>query len=414
MLHWVCQLTRISQPIEIARKIGDRPKVTFRRNHSFSSDPIAALVVSLIGAFAFGCDGAKSAVKDGGSGMVDPFVKGPCRFEKRPELIVRDGRQLFATLLLPEADLRCSDAAQSGIGLPPRSKKAPWPLVLIAPTIQQNGNQYLGYAEHVASYGYAAVIVDYPDDPIIADNRELAADLAFVVDWLDQQNRKVGHADYRRFDLGRVGLLGHGSGAIASLLAQFADPRVKAVAALDPVDGHPLADRSEARFPSLVPQRSAQLTMPLLLLGTTESARCSGACRPCVPLGESYLRFYDAASGPVIERVLLGSGHHDLLDDPQCGFLCDRCSPGPADSAETRRLARGFMLSFFQLVLRELPSYISTLCDARAKTKGRCRLGELGGRDAGTADGGGDAGADGMFDASGDGPGDASDGLASD
>ena len=312
-------------------------------------------LLALAGLFCFVAAGCEVTVEstDGGIMGADPALPGPCANSAPAprELLERSGRNLFVTVYLPRRDGSgpCSTAMH--------------PVVLLAPDSQQDPQQYQSYAQHLASHGLAALIVDYPDDPFTADHRELARDLRAVLDWATGAAADVLGPYRGRFDTARSAALGHGTGAAIALLASFDDPRLLAIAALDPVDGNPFSSTVDPRFPSLVPQRAAKLTMPLLLLGETTNSVCSGeGCRPCAPLADNYQHFFDAAAGPAIEVTFASTNHNMWLDEPACGFLCDACSGGSADAARVRRLSRRYLAAFLRWQLLAEADTLPYLC----------------------------------------------------
>lgn len=341
---------------------------------------------ALAGLFCFVAAGCEVTVEstDGGIIGADPALPGPCaNVASAPrELIDRSGRNLFVTVYLPRLDSSGPCSATQH------------PLVLLAPDSQQDPRQYQSYAEHLASHGLAALIVDYPDDPFTADHRELTRDLRAVLDWAEGAAGDLVGPYRGRFDSTRSAAVGHGVGAAIALLASFDDPRLLAVAALDPVDGNPFSSTFDPRYPSLVPQRAAELTKPLLLLGETTNSVCSGeGCRPCVPLGDNYQRFFDAAAGPALEVTFIGANHNMWLDEPACGFLCDACSGGTADAARVRLLSRRYVAAFLRWQLLADAGGVPYLCASGQDplpgeaTLVSCRSNEQVQLDAGVADG---------------------------
>lgn len=361
---------------------------------------------ALAGLFFFAAAGCEVTVAstDGGITGADPALPGPCANAASPrELLDRGGRNVFVTVYLPRLD---------GSGPCSASQH---PLVLLAPDSQQDPRQYQSYAEHLASHGLAALIVDYPDDPFTADHRELALDLRAVLDWADKAAGDLVGPYRGRFDSARSAALGHGVGAAIALLASFDDPRLLAVVALDPVDGNPFSSTFDPRYPSLVPQRAAELTTPLLLLGETTNSVCSGeGCRPCVPLGDNYQRFFDAAAGPALEVTFTGANHNMWLDEPACGFLCDACGGGTADAARVRQLSRRYLAAFLRWQLLADAGGLPYLCTGSQEpqpgetTLVSCRdngrgldagVGDGAPGEAGPSDGGADAADGGVVDA---------------
>ena len=211
------------------------------------------------------------------------------------------GRTLPATIYTP-----------SGAG--------PFPLVVISPGFQMARTQYASYANHLATWGFVAVLTDYADQSLFADHQLLANDIPAVIDYM------LANAN---IDAAKIALAGHSLGGDISVLAATAEPRVKAVVGWDPVDGSP----------SVVPEKMGSFTAALAVVGETTDG--SGGFMPCAPTADNYAQFYAAAPSPASSMTLAGADHMDWVDDQSC-TVCTLCTEGTAspDLAHqtTRRL----------------------------------------------------------------------------
>ncbi|MCK5795841.1 MAG: hypothetical protein KAI47_01565 [Deltaproteobacteria bacterium] len=336
---------------------------------------------------------------DGSAGSTfPPGEPGPCRVSDKKDLqINRSGRNIFLSIRLPNPN---------PLGPVICQRATPAPIIFITPASQQDIGQYDSYAKHLASHGFATLAIAYPNDPVQADHREAAHDLRAVIDWAKTQNATFASPYHGRLSWDHVAVTGHGSGAVVGLLAALENPRILALAGMDPVDGNPYATTADPRYPSVVPQFLDRFTGPLLLLGETTNGTCaSGGCRACAPFAENYQRFFASAnaSAAAIEVSFAGADHNDWLDDPHCGFLCDACREGTAKDDAVRGLSRKYLTAFFAWTLRGDIAAIESLCTsahpepAPAQTRVSCQdNGKL--PSPTTGDGGADAGDGGAAD----------------
>lgn len=272
----------------------------------------------------------------------DPSLDGPFRVsELRARLVdPSSGREVSVLLIAPQ----------------PAAEAAPAPLVLFSPGFLLRGDQYRSYGQRLASHGIIAAMLTYQVSLFSADHRLLLGDLLFVLDrLLAPEGPLAGRADPSR-----VGTAGHSLGGKLSLLAATADGRIRAVGALDPVDGGPPGGGDPARFPSVTPELMDRVHAPLLLIGA-ELGGVGQSGPPCAPVEENYQRFFEAALPPAIEVTQLDTGHMQYLDDPDCGLLCAVCVRGGAPSEEVRAAAQAYLTAFFLGHLAGIPEALTWL-----------------------------------------------------
>lgn len=272
-----------------------------------------------------------------GQPELDPSAPGPYAVgvEEGVEFEVSDGTDTLIVCAPEEAGERA---------------EGEFPVVIISPGFQLGLSQYRSYCEHFASWGYFTVIRELGASAFGIDHPALGEDLAAFVDALT-----AGDSPYAaHLDPGRVALAGHSLGGKLSFLAAAdlaaTGGAVEAVIGFDPVDMDPPAGFGVGV--SVVPERGADLTMPVLVLGETLDADPVFALGPaCAPAEENYTQYYDAASDAAVEVTVLDADHIDWVDDPNCGLACSICQPGTADAAEVGALSRRTALAFLRLHL---------------------------------------------------------------
>jgi hypothetical protein len=213
------------------------------------------------------------------------------------------GRTLAATIYLP------------GGGPTPR------PLVIVSPGFQMARTQYASYAQHLATWGFVAILTDYAESGFFIDHAKLAADVPAVINWaLAQSTLSI--------DPAKIATAGHSLGGKISVFAATLDPRIKAVVGWDPVDSN---------NPSVAPEKMANLAAAVAVVGETTNG--SGGGMPCAPTADNFATFYAAATSPALALTVAGADHMDWVDDPSCA-VCGFCSPGSAAPELARTATR--------------------------------------------------------------------------
>lgn len=139
-----------------------------------------------------------------------------------------------------------ASTARDSVMLPPGSTL--FPVVLFSPGNNTSAIYYSALAEELASHGYVVVgnvpvgwarSVTFLDGRVMGNHpyRTLdlwVGDLHAILDWLQEWNDRPGNLLRGRLDLSRIGAYGHSAGANAVEVLAARDPRVKALALLDP------------------------------------------------------------------------------------------------------------------------------------------------------------------------------------
>lgn len=202
---------------------------------------------------------------------------------------------------------------------------------------------YDSYAQHLASHGYVAIGVGLRTNAFTARTQlSLAQDVSSVIDWVDSQGGAMANVD-----TSRTVIAGHSLGGKLALLTALEDSRVYGVFGIDPVDANPPGQDPTPENPSLAPERMGEIDFPLVLVGEDLDQDV------CAPQGDNYRDYYDATTSPVVRVEVEDANHVSFLDNPDCGFLCNVCTPREDDPVVTRAITRGLMLAYFEHILLE-------------------------------------------------------------
>jgi dienelactone hydrolase len=245
------------------------------------------------------------------------------------------------------------------IGFAPTSG-GPYPVIVIGHGFQLPPSQYELYAERLATFGYVALIPDFPTSFLGTAHTEVAENLLGALDWAASDASLAGKADTQN-----AGMTGHSLGGKGALLAATYDPRVKAVIALDPVDS--AMNCSPTDCPD-VSNLMPSLAIPTGFLGETTDA--TGGFMACAPAADNYTTFYAGAQSPSFSVTVLGANHMSFLDDvASCGFTCSFCNMATAPNAEVNAMARAYVTAFFERHLKGLAGYDAYLTGDIAETR---------------------------------------------
>ncbi len=290
----------------------------------------------LAAACACGCADAAS------TGLpADPADDGALSWEvTTDEIVVDDG-------LITDTTVGLTCYVPEGAG--------PYPVVVFNHGFSMTPDVYASYGEHLASWGYVAVLPEMPGsaiDPV--DHDVLAGYLAQVLDWIDDEAGAADGPLRGVADPSRLGVSGHSLGGKISLLLCAEDDRPIASFAVDPVDSCGVLSGG---CTSVTPELMPQIDIPLGLLGETTNAEGDLLDPPCAPAEDNFQQYYAAASSPAIRIDVLGASHMSFLDDPDCGVLCSVCPDGTDDPAVTLRLTQRYLTAFYDVFLKGEDAY---------------------------------------------------------
>lgn len=253
--------------------------------------------------------------------LTDPEAAGPMGFTTRVTELDRGYEQTL--------QLRVFEPATPG------SK-----IALVVPGFSMPANLYNTYGEHLASHGYATVIIGLRANVFnLRSQAVMASDISAVIDWIEGQGGGLANVD-----TSRVVIAGHSLGGKLAFLTALNDSRVFGVIGLDPVDASP-GTAEDAENPSIAPERMGEIDFPLVVVGEDTNNT------DCAPQGQNYRDYFDAATSPAVRVEILDADHMQFLDDPDCGPLCNLCPDGTADGADVLSFAHGATLAYFEHIL---------------------------------------------------------------
>ena len=286
-----------------------------------------------------GTDGAlpDGALPDGGVG--DPNADGPFAVTEK---------DTTTTVASTTDTVAIHVASPSGAG--------PFPVVVVAHGFQLPSSQYYGYVKRLASFGYIALTVDFPQSFTGNDNPRQAKALIGGLDWA-----KADAALGPKVDATKAGMTGHSLGGKLALLAATMDARVKAAFVLDPVDG----GQGGCTAPKCVEVKDLMptLAIPTGFIGQTSDTACA-------PAADNFTTFYAQTKTPSLQVTALGAAHMSFLDDvATCGIFCTFCGAATAPNAQVNGMARALTVAFYERHLRGNTAYDAYLTGAQATAR---------------------------------------------
>lgn len=263
-----------------------------------------------------------------------PAEQGPYAVgEVRLPLVDADrGREIDTLILYPIAPG----------GAPPPSG---FPLVVFNHGFLLRGDAYRSYGQRLASHGFVVALPTLPMSLLGIGHTVLAEDVRYVVDRCLSLDGERGSGLYGLIDETSIGVSGHSLGGKLALLEAATDPRVRAIAVLDPVDVASPGTPSTPESPSVAPELMPEIAVPLLLVGA-ELGDETVLFTPCAPAGDNYQAFFEAANPPAIEITQLGVGHGQYVD-PGAGLLLAACARGSVPDDEVRAASAAYLTAFF-------------------------------------------------------------------
>lgn len=271
-------------------------------------------------------------------GPVDPYSDGIYRFSTRTvEVPLVDGGTVDATLFVPVS-----------------TEVPTFPAVVFGHGFQLTGGSYTDYAERMASHGIIVLLPTWGDGLFNArTHTQLAGDVETMVNWLIAEN--AGGGEFAGvLDEDSIGMSGHSRGGKSAIFGAINDDRVDAVFVLDPVDSGPPFGSNPTDYPSLTPERMADLNVPLGMVGAGKGSQSTFG-PACAPAADNYQAYYDEAGSPSYLYVVADAGHNDFLFSCS-GLQCNVC-PGGGDAAFMRTLSSALLVSFMRFYLADDARY---------------------------------------------------------
>lgn len=241
----------------------------------------------------------------------------------------------------------------------------PYPVVVFSPGFLVSVGAYKAYATRLATHGIATILVDpdngFTDVDVARDGRDLSATLSWA--------KAPGGALAGKLDATRGGAMGHSRGGKAAVLAAVADPAIKALLALDPVDTKPPLSCNETTECPDASTAISKLKVPFLTLGETLDAS-GGLGGACAATADNYTTFFASAPSPALEVTVVGAAHMAFVpDQASCGFPCSSCKTWTRPVDEVVSLASSYAVAFFRKTLAGESGWDGWLTGAEAQAK---------------------------------------------
>ncbi len=313
----------------------------------------ALLALVLVGMFACGGSEGEGALfsgdeeVDAADGEVvaqfDPNTDGPFVFDREDVPVRVEGEERMV-------DIDLVVMSPEGEG--------PFPLVLFTHGFMLSPELFLSFGERLASWGFVVVMPQMPGSLTSPEtHRDQAEYLAAILDWVTGE---ASGALQDKVDAERIGVAGHSMGGKLSFLLASTDLRVKAVFGVDPVDSGPPTGSVSEDYPSVTPEKMADIRVPFVALGETVNG--GEGSTACAPTADNFEQYFEHAQSPALKIEVIGANHMSFLDDPDCGLLCAVCPLGTDNPTVTRALTLKYMTAFFLVTLEnhsELYEYLS-------------------------------------------------------
>lgn len=206
----------------------------------------------------------------------------------------------------------------------------PYPVVVLGHGFAQSKARHVNQGRHLATRGYIVLIPSFNG---FSDHARNGEDMRRCIDWIFAEHANPTSRFFGRVRTDAIGVTGHSAGGLSAILAAAADPRVRAVSVMDPVDS---GGAGEAALVSV--------NVPIAM---TWSERSS-----CNAFGSAE-RLYASARGIRRGVRIVGANHTDPQDP--AGVLGSITCGGAY--APRQALYRRYMAGWFEYFLRGDESY---------------------------------------------------------
>jgi hypothetical protein len=218
-------------------------------------------------------------------------------------------------------------------------REKPYPLVMLAPAQFAAASQLQKYAERLASHGIFAVAFKRSDESNQEVYRTKVSDL---ITWLLAATDPNAQVLAGLLDGKRVGISGHELGGKISISVTAADPRIRALIAIDPVEIQTTGTSVSALGD--IPTVSLPNGISIGLLGDTAS---NSGTDVCSPPDLNYQAMYTKAPSHVFAITFNGAALADFIDSYP---FCRAGSTAP--QGRTQSLAIKYVTAYFQWSLQ--------------------------------------------------------------
>jgi dienelactone hydrolase len=246
-----------------------------------------------------------------------------------------------------------------------------YPIILFSHGWKGFNAQNTGQALQLASHGYVVVGVQHTygavvtifDDGTVAKNNpdalpmdapdaeydaaahklavQWAGDLGFALDFMSAQNNGPNSPFSKTLDLTRVGVYGHSTGGGAAIQFCGTDPRCTALLGMDPF-----------MRPVSTEILESGVTQPAFFMFSQRWADDIESLN-----NRQFKPFYDNSGNALGAIYIQGTAHYDFSDLPLLSPLAPKLGlKGPIDGRRVINIVDDYLLSFFDMTLREKPS----------------------------------------------------------
>jgi len=250
-----------------------------------------------------------------------------------------------------------------------------YPIILFSHGWKGFNAQNSGQALQLASHGYivvgvqhtyGAVVTVFKDGTIAKNNPaalpsgapdeeydtaahkladQWAADLGFALDFMTEQNGDPDSLFFHSMDIDDVGVYGHSTGGGAAVQFCGTDPRCKALLGMDPF-----------MRPVSVPVLEGGVTQPAFFMFSQRWADDVDSLN-----NQQFQPFYENSKAAIGAVYIEGTAHYDFSDLPLLSPLASQLGlKGPINGKRVTTIVDDYLLSFFEMTLRNNPSDLLT------------------------------------------------------
>jgi hypothetical protein len=197
----------------------------------------------------------------------------------------------------------------------------------------------------VAKNNPSALPSGAPDDEYEVAARKLvdqwAGDMAFALDFLDQQNKDQDSRFYGLLDFSRIGVYGHSTGGGAAIQFCGTDPRCKAVLGQDPF-----------MRPVSYEVLESGLSQPSFYMFSQEWADLLDSRN-----NKLFNPFHSNSTETYGALFIEGTAHFDFSDLPLLSPLAPQLGlKGPINGKRVTVILNDYLSSFFDMTLKGIPT----------------------------------------------------------
>jgi pimeloyl-ACP methyl ester carboxylesterase len=235
---------------------------------------------------------------------------------------------------------------ESGGGVDPSG--APYPTLIFAHGFMASPSGYVGYGEHLGSWGYIIAIPDFPDE----DREIRASDMQHLLSYLEAETSDGASPFFQMIDTDRFSLAGHSLGGLGTLMVASRDARINmAGIPLDPA-GSPFSTWDyAAELPNI--------TAPIAVIAAPAQL-CNNQA--------GYNDMYPYIGATHRAKFIITNGTHcdfmntdDTWQTYACGIVCGEFSP------ERSAIAERYTTAWFNYYLHLDTDYFTYLYGAEAE-----------------------------------------------